>query len=102
MSEIKLNTKNVGMLTADRWTLWSRKCESVLWGYGLWTYIERPDSTSPKDSTKFDDWTRMNDQIVGALCQVVDNSLSQEIENLTAAREPWERLKGKTYQSGVI
>ena len=30
------------------------------------------------------------------------NSLSQEIKNLTTAKEAWECLKGKTYQSGVI
>ena len=102
MAEIKLTTKNVGILTANGRTLWSRKCKSVLRGYGLWTYIEGPDSQTPTDITKIDDWIRINDRIVGALCQVVDNSLSQEIKNLTTAKEAWECLKGKTYQSDVI
>ena len=96
MAEIKLTTKNVGILTADGWTLWSRKSKSVLRGYGLWTYIEGPDSQTPTDTTKIDDWICINDRIVGALCQVVDNSFSEEIKNLTTAKEAWEHLKGKT------
>ena len=39
---------------------------------------------------------------MGALCQVVDNSLAQEIENLTSAHDAWETLKSKTYQNGTI
>ena len=70
--------------------------------YGLWTYIEGPDSQLPTDATKVDEWHRINDRIVGALCLVVENSLSQEIEKLTTAREAWECLKSKTYQSGAI
>ena len=102
MSEIKLTAKNVGILTADGWTLWSRKCKSVLWSNGLWTYIEGADSMKPVDNTKIDDWHRTNDRIMGALCQVVDNSLAQEIENLTSAHDAWETLKSKTYQNGAI
>ena len=51
---------------------------------------------------KLAEWIHINDHIVGALCQVVDNSLSQEIENLTMAHDAWECLKMKTYQSGII
>ena len=102
MSEIKLTAKNIGILTADGWTLWSRKCKSVLRSNGLWTYIEGADSTKPADNTKIDDWHRTKDRIVGALCQVVDNSLAQEIENLTSAHDAWETLKSKSYQNGTI
>ena len=102
MSEIKLTVKNIGILTADGWTLWSRKCKSVLQSNGLWTYIEGADSMKPADNTKIDDWHHTNDQIVGALCQVIDNSLAQEIKNLTSAHDAWETLKSKTYQNGTI
>ena len=51
---------------------------------------------------KVDEWHHINDCIVGALCLMVENSLSQEIEKLTTAREAWECLKSKTYQSGMI
>ena len=44
----------------------------------------------------------MNDLIVGTICQVVDNALSQEMENLTMAYEAWNKLKGKMYRSDVI
>ena len=102
MSEVKLTAKNIGILTTNGWTLWSRKCKSVLQSYGLWTYIEGADDTKPKDTTKFDDWHHMNNRIIGALCQVVDNSLAQEIENLTSEHDAWEKLKSKTYQNGAI
>ena len=102
MTDIRLNAKNIGVLAADGWTLWSRKCKSVFRGYGLWMYIEGPDSKPPANVAKMDEWTQMNDRIVGALCQVVDNAISQEIKNLTMAIEAWNKLKGKTYQSGVI
>ena len=102
MTEIKLTPKNVGILTADGWPMWSRKCKSVLRGYGLWTYIEGHNNKPPTDPTKAGDWNDMNDRIIGALCQVVENSLAQEIEHLTTAVEAWERLKSKTYQSGAI
>ena len=102
MSEIKLTAKNIRILTANGWTLWSRKCKSVLWSNGLWTYIEGADSMKPADKTKIDDWHHMNDRIVGGLCQVVDNSLAQEIKNLTGAHDAWETLKRKTYQNGAI
>ena len=55
MSEIKLTVKNVGILTADGWTLWSRKCKSVLQSNGLWMYIEGADSMKPADNTKIND-----------------------------------------------
>ena len=74
----------------------------MLQSYGLWTYIEGADDMKPKDTTKFDDWHRTNDWIIGALCQVVDNSLAQEIENLTSTHDAWEKLKSKTYQNGAI
>ena len=102
MSDIKLNVKNVGTLTADGWTMWSRKCKSVLQSYGLWTYIKRTNSTKPADAAKVSDWVETNDHIVGTLCQVVNNSLAQGIENLMNAHDAWERLKSKMYQSGVI
>ena len=51
---------------------------------------------------KLAEWIHINDRIVGALCQVVDNSLSQEIENLTTVHDAWECLKAQTYQSGII
>ena len=102
MNDIKLNTKNVGTLTSDGWTIWSRKCKSVLQAYGLWTYIKGPNTQPPTDTMKLAEWIHINDHIVGALCQVVDNSLSQEIENLTMEHDAWEHLKMKTYQSGII
>ena len=83
MAEIKL--KSVGLLTTDGWTIWSRKCKSILRSYGLWTYIEGPDSQPPTDTTKIAEWHCINDRIVGALCLVVENSLSQEIETLNTA-----------------
>ena len=79
MAELKL--KGVGLLTTDGWTIWSRKCKSILWSYGLWNYIEGPDSQLLTDTTKVDEWHRINDRVVGALCLVVENSLLQEIEN---------------------
>jgi len=100
MNEIKL--KGVGVLTTDGWTLWSQNCKSKLCSYGLWTYIEGPDNKPPREATKLDEWHHINDCIVGALCLVVENSLSQEIENLKTAQEAWECLKSKTYQSGMI
>ena len=90
MSEVKLTAKNIGILTTNGWTLWSRKCKSVLQSYGLWMYIEGADDMKPKDTMKFDDWHCTNNWIIGALCQVVDNSLAQEIENLTSTHDAWE------------
>ena len=65
-------------------------------------YIEGTNSTKLADASKVSDWVEMNDCIVGALCQVVDNSLAQEIEILMSTHDAWERLKSKTYQSGII
>ena len=61
MTDIKLNAKKVWVLTVDGWTLWSGKYKSVLRGYGLWTYIEDPDSKPPADIAKADEWTQMSD-----------------------------------------
>ena len=65
-------------------------------------YIEGADSMKPADNTKIDDCHCTNDWIIGALCQVVDNSLAQEIKNLMSAHDAWETLKSKTYQNGTI
>ena len=65
-------------------------------------YIKGTNSTKPADAAKVSDWVETNDHIVGTLCQVVNNSLAQGIENLMNAHDAWERLKSKTYQSGII
>ena len=100
MAETKL--KGVGLLTADRWTIWSWKCKSILQSYGLWTYIEGPDSQLLTDAIKVDEWYHINDCIVSPLCLVVENSLLQKIKKLITAREARECLKRKTYQSCII
>ncbi|KAF8589057.1 hypothetical protein K439DRAFT_1613121 [Ramaria rubella] len=44
----------------------------------------------------------MNDRVVGALCQVVDDPLMQEIKKFVTAKKAWTHLKAKTHQGGMI
>jgi hypothetical protein len=43
----------------------------------------------------------VNDRIVGALCGVIEDSLVQEVEKLTATKDAWSYLKSKTHQGGI-
>ena len=52
-----------------------------LWHMDL-LYIEGPDSQLPIEATKVNKLHNTNDHIVGAMYLVVENSLSQGIENL--------------------
>ena len=110
-----------------RWVLgglWSMWCIRCLWKW-VWvvfyitgdvyagnlidTYKKCPSRLQPLDipwrtwqSSSNWHWENRqldlnNDQIIRVLCQVLNNSLSQEIENLTTAKDDLDNLKGKTY-----
>jgi gag-polypeptide of LTR copia-type len=102
MSDIKILEKDVGILQAGRWQQWSRKCKASLQSQGLWSYIKGPNKEKPTDLAKLGTWSNINDRIVGALCQVVNDVLMRNIEDFVTAHEAWEYLKSKTYQRGII
>jgi hypothetical protein len=79
-----------------------RKVRGALRSHGTWSYINRPSSDLPKTSTELVAWTNANDCIVGAVCGVIEDSLIQEVEKLTTAKEAWSYLKSKTHQGGII
>jgi gag-polypeptide of LTR copia-type len=100
MSDMKM--KNVGVLKAGKWQIWSSECKAALRSQGLWSYIEGLNSKKPADPKALPIWSDTNDRIVGALCQIVDYPLWRGIEDFTTAREAWNFLKSKTYQHGII
>jgi Pol polyprotein, beta-barrel domain/gag-polypeptide of LTR copia-type len=101
MTDVKLNENTVSVLTIGTWPQWSRKCRAILQSNGTWSYIDGEEQEPPADVTKKGNWVKMNDRLVGALCQVVEDSLAQEIEQYTTVSKAWEHLKTKTYQSGA-
>ena len=101
MTDIRLTEKNVGILTIDTWPQWSRRCKAALRAGKVWTYIEGYKRDAPTEKGEILGWAETNDQIVGALCQVVEDSLAQEIEHFTSASKAWQHLKMKTYNTGT-
>jgi hypothetical protein len=102
MSDYRLSVKEIGMLNDGGWPQWSRKVKGALRAHGTWSYIDGPSSEPPKNATELAAWTVMNDRIVGALCGIIEDSLVQEVEKLTAAKDTWTYLKLKTHQGGII
>jgi hypothetical protein len=102
MSDYQLSVKEIGMLKEGKWPQWSRKVRGALRSHGTWSYIDGPSSDPPKISTELVAWTNANDRIVSALCGVIKDSLVQEVEKLTTAKEAWSYLKSKTHQGGII
>jgi gag-polypeptide of LTR copia-type len=101
MTDVRLTEKTVGVLSIGSWPQWSRKCHAILRSSGMWSYVDGDKKKPPTEAVKLSDWNEMNDRIVGTLCQVVEDSLAQEIEHYTTASTAWEHLRKKTYQSGV-
>jgi hypothetical protein len=66
------------------------------------SYIKGSLSSPPRVTSKIAAWDVANDRIVGALCGVMEDSLVQEVEKLTTAKEAWTYLKSKTYQGGIV
>jgi hypothetical protein len=102
MSEYRLSVKEIGMLKEGKWPQWSRKVKGVLRSHGMWSYTEGSLSSPPRVTSKIAAWDVANDCIVGALCGVIEDSLVQEVEKLTSAKEAWTYLKSKTHQGGII
>ncbi|KAF8580148.1 hypothetical protein K439DRAFT_1620025 [Ramaria rubella] len=102
MSEIKLTEKTVGIHKARNWTTWSRKCKAVLRGHSIWNLIEGNAESPPTDPLELIKWTNTNDHVVGALCQVVNDPLMQEIEKFVTEKQAWTHLKMKTHQGGRV
>jgi gag-polypeptide of LTR copia-type len=101
MTHARLTEKTVGVLTMGTWPKWSRKCKAILRADAMWAYVEGGKTQPPpaSDAANLKDWNGMNHRIIRALCQVVEDSLAQEIERYTSASDAWTYLKTKTYQS---
>jgi hypothetical protein len=102
MSDYRLSVKEIGILKEGKWPQWLRKVKGVLRAHGMWLYIEGSQSTPPKTSINITAWDATNDCIVGALCGVIEDSLVQEVEKLTTAKEAWTDLKSKMHKGGII
>jgi hypothetical protein len=73
MTDVKM--KNIGVLKAGKWQLWSSEYKASLRSQGLWSYIEGLNSKKPEDAKIFTHWSDTNDCIIGTLCQIVDYPL---------------------------
>jgi hypothetical protein len=68
----------------------------------MWSYIDLPSSNPPENSMELIAWTNVNDCIVSTPCGIIEDSLVQEVKNLTTVKEVWSYLKSKTHQGGII
>jgi hypothetical protein len=102
MSDYRLSVKEIGVLKEGKWPQWSRKVKEVLRLHGMWSYIKGSQSTPPKGSTEIAMLDSANDFIFSALCSIIKDSLIQEVEKLTMAKEAWTYLKSKMHQGGII
>ena len=77
-------------------------CRAALKYNGLWNLIEGHHTTPPSDATAKEDWLDKNERVIGALCQLIDTSLIDNVESQKTPKAAWDSLKKKTHQGGIM